>query len=104
MNKSVPTLLGIVVILLVVVLVVLVVNYRLTKGLGEGQRVVGTVGGEMLTGEKAPGEFIDEATALGGRAEGPEAQLATRRGAGQRQGERAERRGAAEEGAAPGSP
>jgi hypothetical protein len=64
----VPTLLGIVIILLVVILVVLIVNFQMTKGLGEGQRVVGTVGGELLTGEEAPEEFID-ASALGGRAE-----------------------------------
>ena len=69
MNKSVPTLLGIVIILLVVVLVVLVYNYKLTQGLGEGARVVGTTGGELLTGEQAPREFISETEALGRRAE-----------------------------------
>ncbi len=68
MNRSVPTLLGIVIILLVVILVVLVVNYQVTKGIGEGGRVVGTVGGEVLTGEEAPEEYIP-ASALGGRAE-----------------------------------
>ncbi len=73
MNKSVPTMLGIVIILLVVILVVLIVNYQVTKGIGEGRRVVGTVGGEMLTGEEAPEEFID-ASALGGRAEPVEAE------------------------------
>ena len=74
MNKSVPTLLGIVIILLVVVLVVLIVNYRLTQGLGRGERVVGTVGGEILTGEETPDEFIDETSALSGD-EGSEPQL-----------------------------
>ena len=66
MNKSVPTLLGIVIILLVVVLAVLIVNYRLTQGLGRGERVVGTVGGDLLTGEESPKEFIDETSALAG--------------------------------------
>ncbi len=74
MNKSVPTLLGIVIILMVVVLVVLVVNYRITKGIGEGQRVVGTKGGEILTGEEAPTEFTEETSALGGRLPEQEAQ------------------------------
>ncbi len=77
MNKSVPTLLGIVIILLVVILVVLVVNYQVTKGIGEGGRVVGTVGGEMLTGEEAPEEYIP-ASALGGRAEQEAQQLPAR--------------------------
>lgn len=113
MNKSVPTLLGILIILMVVVLVVLVINYRITKGLGEGQRVVGTAGGELLTGEEAPEEFIDETSALGGRAAEPEPQLSPAlrpesRAAEQRQG-RQQRRGAdapgpGEEGGAPGSP
>ncbi len=99
MNKSVPTLLGIVIILLVVILVVLVVNYQVTKGIGEGGRVVGTVGGEVLTGEEAPEEYIP-ASALGGRAEPEEAQTldpkARERGALARQ-EAQERREKAEE-------
>jgi hypothetical protein len=71
MSKSVPTLLGIIIILLVVVLAVLIVNYQTTKGLGEGKQVVGTVGGEMLTGEKAPGEVIDASTVTGSREPEP---------------------------------
>jgi hypothetical protein len=71
MNKSVPTLLGIVIILLVVVLVVLVVNYKVTKGLGEGKQVMGTVGGEILTGEETPDEVIDASTVLGSREPEP---------------------------------
>ncbi len=67
MNKSVPTLLGIIIILLVAVLAVLIVNYRVTKGLGEGKQVMGTVGGEILTGEEAPEEVIDASTVLGSR-------------------------------------
>jgi hypothetical protein len=71
MNKSVPTLLGIVIILLVVVLAVLIVNYKVTKGLGEGQQVVGTVGGEVLTGQETPDEVIDASTVLGSREPEP---------------------------------
>ncbi len=67
MSKSVPTLLGIVIILLVVVLVVLVFNYKLTQQLGAGATVVGTQGGEMLTGAKAPKEEIGTSTVLGAR-------------------------------------
>jgi hypothetical protein len=71
MNKSVPTLLGIVIILLVVVLAVLIVNYKTTKGLGEGKELVGTVGGEILMGEEAPEEFIDTSTVTGSREPEP---------------------------------
>jgi len=70
-NKSVPTLLGIVIILLVVVLAVLIVNLQTTKGLGQGKQVVGTVGGEMLTGEQAPDEVIDASTVAGSREPEP---------------------------------
>lgn len=68
MNKSVPTLLGIVIILLVVILVILIVQYQVTKGLGEGKQVTGTVGGEILTGVEAEDEYTP-ASALGGKAE-----------------------------------
>jgi hypothetical protein len=71
MNKSVPTLLGIVIILLVIVLAVLIVNYQTTKGLSEGKQVVGTVGGQILTGEEAPEEFIDTSTVTGSREPEP---------------------------------
>jgi hypothetical protein len=71
-NKSVPTLLGIVIILLVVVLVILVYNYKMTQELGTGARVVGTVGGEALTGVEAPKEEIGASTVLGERQ--PESQ------------------------------
>jgi hypothetical protein len=71
MNKSVPTLLGIVIILLVVVLAVLIVNYKTTKGLGEGKQLVGTVGGELLLGEESPEEFIDTSTVTGSREPEP---------------------------------
>jgi len=110
-NKSVPTLLGIVIILLVVVLVVLVYNYKLTQGLGEGGRIVGTTGGELLTGEQAPREFISETEAL---ARPPESEpklspLLTEPRARERQAEsqarRSERRAAREgEGTPPGGP
>jgi hypothetical protein len=71
MNKSVPTLLGIIIILLVVVLAVLVVNYKVTKGLGEGQTVTGTVGGQVITGTEAPKENIEGSTVLGSRQPEP---------------------------------
>ena len=53
MNKSVPTLLGILIILVVVVLVVLIYNIKLTNQLATGGSPTGTVGGQILTGEKA---------------------------------------------------
>jgi hypothetical protein len=71
-NKSVPTLLGIVIILLVVVLVVLIYNYKMTQELGAGGTVVGTVGGEALTGVEAPEEEIGTSEVLGARE--PESQ------------------------------
>ena len=67
MNKSVPTLLGIVIILLVVLLVVVMYQYRLTQKLAEGERVVGTVGGELLTGVETPKEDIGVSEVLGAR-------------------------------------
>ncbi len=72
MNKSVPTLLGIVIILLVVVLVVLIFNYQLTQKLGAGGTVVGTVGGKALTGVEPPQEEIGTSEVLGARE--PESQ------------------------------
>ena len=69
MNKSVPTLLGVAVILLVVVLVVLLYNIQLTKQLGNGLSVVGTVGGEKLTGVEQPTTQISPNEALAARAE-----------------------------------
>ena len=67
MNKSVPTLLGIVIILLVVLLVVVIYQYRLTQKLALGERVVGTIGGEALTGVEAPKEDIGVSEVLGAR-------------------------------------
>jgi len=68
MNKSVPTLLGILVLLVVAVLVVLIYNIKLTNQLGQGLTPTGTVGGEVLTGAKAPTEEL--APAPGGTREG----------------------------------
>ena len=65
MNKSVPTLLGIVIILLVIVLVVLVYDLRMTANLAAGNVPVGTVGGQMLTGTEAATEVIGEEEAIG---------------------------------------
>ncbi len=74
-NRSVPTLLGIVIILLVVLLVVVIYNYKLTQRLGAGERVVGTVGGEALTGVEAPKEEIGVGEVLGAREPEAEPQL-----------------------------
>jgi hypothetical protein len=110
-NKSVPTLLGIVIILLVVVLVVLIYNYKLTQGLGEGGRIVGTTGGELLTGEQAPKEFISETEALARPPESearPSPMLTDERARAryaESEARRAERRAAREaEGTPPGGP
>ncbi|MBE9565990.1 MAG: hypothetical protein IMF16_04495 [Proteobacteria bacterium] len=65
MNKSVPTLLGIVIILLVIVLVVLVYDLRMTANLAAGNVPVGTVGGQILTGTEAPTEIIGAEEAIG---------------------------------------
>ena len=108
MNKSVPTLLGIVIILLVVVLIVLMYNLRMTQAIGRGERVVGTVGGELITGEDAPDEFIDETSALSNvdRPEPttvrPEGRASDRRQAAE--GRRGQRRAAGETAQPPGSP
>jgi hypothetical protein len=67
MNKSVPTLLGIVIILLVVVLVVLIYNFKMTQEMGKGGIPVGTVGGEKLLGVETPKEQIDASTVLGSK-------------------------------------
>ncbi|UCC67844.1 MAG: hypothetical protein JSV79_12125 [Armatimonadota bacterium] len=75
MNRSVPTMLGIVIILLVVVLVVLIINYRVTRGIGAGEELVGTTATGMLAGQQPPEEVIDEASALGGRVDRPEPQV-----------------------------
>jgi hypothetical protein len=74
-NKSVPTLLGIVIILLVVVLVVLIYNYKMTQEIGAGGSVVGTVGGEVLMGVETPEEEIGTGEVLGARE--PESQAVT---------------------------
>jgi hypothetical protein len=60
-NKSVPTLLGILIILVVVVLVVLIYNIKLTNQLATGGTPTGTLGGQILTGEKAPTTMLPPA-------------------------------------------
>ena len=109
MNKSVPTLLGIVIILLVAVLAVGIINYRVTQGLGAGKELVGTKGTPLLTGEPLPEEVIDETSALGREAERPEpttipreARTSERRQAAE--GRRGQRRAAGETPQSPGSP
>ena len=88
MNKSVPTLLGIVIILLVVVLVVLVYTYRMTQELSAGGQVVGTVGGRVLTGVETPEEEIGASEVLGARE--PESQAEQLPGPSSRAGEKME--------------
>ncbi len=61
MQKNVPTLLGILILLVVVVLVVLIYNIKLTQQLGTGATPTGTLGGEVLTGEKAPTTMLPPA-------------------------------------------
>jgi len=70
-NRSVPTLLGIMILLMVAVLVVLIYDYRLTSGLAAGQTVVGTVGGEMLTRVQQPTEQISPSEVFARQAEEP---------------------------------
>ena len=65
MNKSVPTLLGIVIILLVVVLVVLIYDYKLTSQVVAGGTAVQTTGGRALTGVDAGGEQASPSEVLG---------------------------------------
>jgi len=99
MNKSVPTLLGIVIILLVVVLVVLVFNYKMTQEIGKGGIPVGTIGGQALTGVEAPKEQIGTPEVLGTRQPEVQAQPSPAMRPGTRAGRMAEeRRGPAREG------
>ena len=62
MNRSVPMLLAIIVLLVVVVLVVLVYNITLTNRLSQGLTPSGTVGGQVLTGVKAPTDVLTPAS------------------------------------------
>ena len=64
MSRSVPTLLGIMIILMVVMLVLLIYDYRLTSGLASGAAVVGTVGGQLLTGVDQPDEQIAQSRTI----------------------------------------
>ncbi len=100
-SKSVPTLLGILIILVVVVLIVLIYNIKLTNQIATGGTPTGAIGGEILAGEKAPttvlppagpgGQNKPQALPAGSRRGGP----AQRRGiegptrGGQRRGEAA---------------
>jgi len=73
-NKQVPTLLGIVIILLVVVLVLVAYNYKLMQELSSGGQVVGAKSTEALTGVDLPEEQIGAEEALAARAGKVEAQ------------------------------
>ncbi|MGD0110867.1 MAG: hypothetical protein ABSD48_03315 [Armatimonadota bacterium] len=102
MNKSVPTLLGILIILVVAVLIVLVYNIKLTQQLGTGATPTGTYGGQILTGEKAPTTMLPPAGPGKGRPEtvtpaGRRGERGPRPGAGNRRGEPGNRGGEAGE-------
>jgi hypothetical protein len=56
MDRSVPTLLGITIILMVAVLVVLIYDFRVTYYLATGHAMVGTVGGRMLSPGETPSD------------------------------------------------
>ncbi len=99
MNKSVPTLLGVAVILLVVILAVLFYNIKLTRELGEGATVVGTIGGEQLTGVEQPKVAISPNEAIARQTGKHEVASATQleqkrvqKGKGERQQERRQQR------------
>ena len=66
MNKSVPTLLGVAVILLVVILVLSVYHMTMLARLAQGERVVGTTAQKMLGGE-VPSEEMNASEALAAR-------------------------------------
>jgi hypothetical protein len=70
-NKTVPTLVGIVVILLVALLVVNIYNLRLYSKLATGETVTGTVGQKLITGVEPPTEEIGSSEALGARISKP---------------------------------
>ena len=70
MNRHVPTLLGIVIILLVVLLVLGIYNYKLSERMSQGGEVVGTVGGQALTGQEQPAPQITPSEVLGGQGRG----------------------------------
>ena len=105
MSRSVPTLLGIMIILMVVMLVMLIYDYRLTSGLASGATVVGTVGGQLLSGV----DQLDEQTAVGKSAGHARAGAQPADGAGMQrrrgtlrpptEAQRAARRGARQSGA-----
>ena len=65
MSRSVPTLLGVMILLMVVMLVVLIYDFKLTSELATGGAVVGTVGGQLLTGVEQSEEAISASEALG---------------------------------------
>jgi hypothetical protein len=65
-NKTVPTLLGVAVILLVVILVLSIYHMTMLARLAEGERVVGTTAQKMLGGDTAS-EDISPSEALAAR-------------------------------------
>ncbi len=54
MNKSIPTLLGLAIILLVVILVLSIYTMTIMSKMAQGEKVVGTVATKALAGGQAP--------------------------------------------------
>ena len=69
MNKSIPTLLGIAIILLVVIAVFTVFQYRFYSQMASGAVVVGTSAHQMLTGAEPQGDQVSPSDALAARME-----------------------------------
>ncbi len=55
MNKGIPTLLGLAIILLVVILILSVYNLTVVSHLARGERVVGTTAQKVFSGGEMPG-------------------------------------------------
>jgi hypothetical protein len=68
-NKSVPTLLGIAIILLVVIAVFTVFQYKFYSQMANGGVVVGTSAHQMLTGAEPQGEQVSASDVLASRME-----------------------------------
>ena len=69
MNKSVPTLLGVAIILLVVIAVFTVFQYRFYSQMASGAVVVGTSAHQMLTGAEPEGDQVSATDVIGKRME-----------------------------------
>jgi len=72
-NKNVPTLLGIAIILLVVLVILGIYQIAMYNRMATGQTVVGTTGGKILTGVEPPTEEISPSEVLSKQLEKPPA-------------------------------